>query len=153
MFIVKIFLKVWAKQIITFEIFIIFLKDFFIGFALCATVKRDSEGSQICGTGLGACCAGSNDGCPLEAPICSEWGYCQCASYQPGGPECGPGFDSNQVENVMDEKEGRICGKGQGACCAGSNDGCPLEAPVCSEWGYCQCASYQPGGPECGPGF
>ena len=26
-----------------------------------------------------------------------------------------------------------VCGVGHGACCAGSNDGCPPEAPVCSE--------------------
>ena len=149
--------------------------------AFSATVKRNTAENQICGTGQGACCAGSNDGCPPEAPVCSEWGYCQCASYQPGGPECGPGFDylagsgqdsqdysqdvdiinDNEItnenqepnENKVEQKDGQICGTGQGACCAGSNDGCPLEAPVCSEWGYCQCASYQPGGPECGPGF
>jgi len=46
----------------------------------------------VCGTGQGACCAGSNIGCPAEAPVCSEYGYCQCAAYLPGGPECGPGF-------------------------------------------------------------
>ena len=33
---------------------------------------------------------------------------------------------------------GGVCGEGQGACCAGSNEGCPAYAPVCSEWGYCQ---------------
>ena len=33
---------------------------------------------------------------------------------------------------------GKVCGEGQGACCAGSNEGCPSYAPVCSEWGYCQ---------------
>ena len=109
-------------------------------------------GGEICGTGQGACCAGSNDGCPAEAPICSEWGYCQCASYKPGDPECGPGFDNVKME-TSEGGGGGICGTGQGACCAGSNDGCPEEAPVCSEWGYCQCASYKPGDPECGPGF
>merc|ERR1711971_1476431 len=37
---------------------------------------------------------------------------------------------------------GRGCGSGaQGSCC--SSQDCPHEAPVCSEWGYCQCSSYQ----------
>ena len=117
--------------------------------------RRNSEG-LICGTGQGACCAGSSGECPEEAPVCSEWGYCQCAEYQPGGPECGPGFDynaANTQESNQENANEQICGEGQGACCAGSNDGCPPEAPVCSEYGYCQCSEYQPGGPECGPGF
>merc|ERR1712227_14635 len=118
--------------------------------------KVEPNDGQICGQGLGACCAGSNDGCPPEAPICSEYGYCQCTSYKPGDPECGPGFGDSASNNRGEETQGnggQICGEGQGACCAGSNDGCPPEAPVCSEWGYCQCAEYQPGDPECGPGF
>ena len=71
----------------------------------------------------------------------------------------------------LDISGGGVCGQGQGACCAGSNEGCPSYAPVCSEWGYCQenrnmylflkvyfyflcqCSSYTPGGGECGPGF
>jgi len=114
-------------------------------------LKRDAS-KNICGAGPGACCAGSNDGCPPEAPICSEYGYCQCSSYQPGGPACGPGFDdAPPIDN--EANGGQVCGMGQGACCAGSNDGCPPEAPICSEYGYCQCASYQPGGPACGPSF
>jgi len=48
---------------------------------------------------------------------------------------------------------GGVCGEGQGGCCVGSNAGCPAYAPVCSEWGYCQCSTYTPGGGECGPGF
>jgi len=36
---------------------------------------------------------------------------------------------------------------GQGAC--SSNADCPTGTPVCSEYGYCQCAAYVPGGPEC----
>ena len=164
--------------------------------------QANEDGGQVCGTGLGACCAGSNDGCPPEAPICSEYGYCQCSSYQPGGPECGPGFDGRNViqegndegqeysntnpesdnnqlyeddennnDEILDyddteqitrrsipggeenEDGGQVCGTGQGACCAGSNDGCPPEAPICSEYGYCQCSSYQSGGSACGPGF
>merc|ERR1712126_702775 len=116
---------------------------------------RSEASNSICGTGPGACCAGSNDGCPPEAPVCSEYGYCQCSSYQPGGPACGPGFDDEPpIASVGGQANGgQVCGTGQGACCAGSNDGCPPEAPVCSEYGYCQCSSYQPGGPECGPGF
>ena len=117
--------------------------------------RRNSEG-LICGTGQGACCAGSSGECPEEAPVCSEWGYCQCAEYKPGGPECGPGFDykaANTQESNQENASEQICGEGQGACCTGSNDGCPPEAPVCSEYGYCQCSEYQPGGPECGPGF
>ena len=123
------------------------------GFDEKAANSQQNNGEQICGEGQGACCAGSNEGCPPEAPVCSEYGYCQCAEYQPGGPECGPGFDDKDVAPRQDNGNGGICGTGQGACCAGSNDGCPSEAPVCSEWGYCQCASYKPGDPECGPGF
>jgi len=49
-------------------------------------------GKEVCGEGQGGCCAGSNAGCPAYAPVCSEWGYCQCSTYTPGGGECGPGF-------------------------------------------------------------
>ena len=100
----------------------------------------EEEGGQenqgICGVGQGSCCAGSNDGCPPEAPICSEYGYCQCSSYQPGGPECGPGFgdvnggkgqEGGQISGGQ-RNGGQVCGMGQGACCAGSNDGCPPKA-------------------------
>merc|ERR1719239_2131211 len=50
-------------------------------------------GGGGCGSGAQGSCCSSQD-CPHEAPVCSEWGYCQCSSYQPGGPECGPGFGS-----------------------------------------------------------
>jgi len=30
----------------------------------------------------------SNDDCPPNTPVCSEYGYCQCASYTPGSPDC-----------------------------------------------------------------
>ena len=30
----------------------------------------------------------SNADCPQDNPVCSEWGHCQCASYQPGGTSC-----------------------------------------------------------------
>merc|ERR1712147_288713 len=109
--------------------------------------RTQSNGGQICGTGQGACCAGSNDGCPPEAPVCSEYGYCQCATYKPGDPA------SSNMGREAQSNGDQICGEGQGACCAGSEDGCLPEAPVCSEYGYCQCASYKPGDPECGPGF
>merc|ERR550525_1107572 len=56
-------------------------------------------GRKICGTGQGACCAGSNAGCPAEAPVCSEWGYCQCSTYRRGGPACGPGFGDPWTNN------------------------------------------------------
>jgi hypothetical protein len=36
---------------------------------------------------------------------------------------------------------------GQGSCSSGAD--CPAGTPVCSEYGYCQCAAYRPGGPEC----
>ena len=39
-------------------------------------LSKGTAESQICGTGQEACCAGSNDGCPPEAPGCSktsEW--------------------------------------------------------------------------------
>ena len=60
----------------------------------CGNGADVDDGEAVCGTGQGACCVGSNDGCPPDAPVCSEYGYCQCASYTPGGPECGPGFSS-----------------------------------------------------------
>merc|ERR1711970_951817 len=114
----------------------------------------EGGGGAVCGTGQGACCAGSNDGCPPEAPVCSEHGYCQCAAYQPGGAECGPGWGASGAQLPDTESGGEaVCGTGKGACCIGSNTGCPPDAPVCSEYGYCQCASYTPGGAECGPGF
>ena len=76
-------------------------------------------------------CASDVD-CPATDPVCSEWGFCQCASYQPGGADCwGQGGG----------------GGGGGAC--GSDADCPATDPVCSEWGFCQCAEYQPGDPEC----
>merc|ERR1719450_852080 len=78
-------------------------------------------GGGGCGTGAQGSCCSSQD-CPYEAPVCSEWGYCQCSSYQPGGPECGPGFGSvggGQGQNGGGQaKEGQLCGTGQGACCA-----------------------------------
>ena len=44
-----------------------------------------------------------------------------------------------------------VLGAGQGSCSAAG--GCPSWAPVCSEYGYCQCAGYVRGGPACGPGM
>ena len=35
-------------------------------------LKYVSRKDAVCGVGHGACCAGSNDGCPPEAPVCSE---------------------------------------------------------------------------------
>lgn len=32
-------------------------------------------------------CSSSAD-CPTNTPVCSEYGYCQCASYTPGSPDC-----------------------------------------------------------------
>merc|ERR1712110_942938 len=69
--------------------------------------RRNSEG-LICGTGQGACCAGSSGECPEEAPVCSECGYCQCSEYQPGGPECGPGFGYS-LEVSGKGNGGKIC--------------------------------------------
>ena len=37
-------------------------------------------------SGLGSC--SSNADCPEGTPTCSEYGFCQCAAYVPGGPEC-----------------------------------------------------------------
>ena len=151
------------------------------------TIESRGASVKVCGTGPGSCCAGSNEGCPPEAPVCSEYGYCQCASYKPGGPACGTNYIERQpkkgkqeglgifIDNmglpVWDKTStiasigqnpkpmeqnlkpvGQVCGTGQGSCCAGSNEGCPPQAPICSEYGYCQCASYKPGGPACGPG-
>ena len=61
--------------------------------------KPGMGGGRVCGSGQGACCAGSNAGCPAAAPICSENGYCQCSTYRPGGPACGPGFDDDPWPN------------------------------------------------------
>ena len=35
-------------------------------------MKDVTSKDVVCGVGHGACCAGSNDGCPPEAPVCSE---------------------------------------------------------------------------------
>ena len=35
-------------------------------------MKDVTRKDVVCGVGHGACCAGSNDGCPPEAPVCSE---------------------------------------------------------------------------------
>ena len=75
----------------------------------------DSGGKAVCGTGQGACCVGSNDGCPPDAPVCSEYGYCQCASYTPGGAECGPGFGSGG-EGGGGGHDGASAGCGSIAC-------------------------------------
>ena len=86
---------------------------------------------KVCGTGEGACCAGSNEGCPPEAPICSEYGYCQCASYQPGGPECGPGFDKGKLKIDNLKPAGNVCGTGP----RHDNLVCQITKNICI-WGY-----------------
>ena len=133
-------------------------------------------------------CASDVD-CPSTDPVCSEWGFCQCASYKPGGAACwGRGGDGDaptplppplQVttrpiynaptapghtgEPNQDDQHGSsqepptptasLSGLydapplAVGRCA--SNEDCPTGHPICSEWGYCQCASYQPGGPDC----
>ena len=52
---------------------------------------------------------GSNDGCPPEAPICSEYGYCQCSTYKTGGPACGPGIFDEEIY----AENNSICGTGK----------------------------------------
>ena len=66
--------------------YIFFLKNFqkeqkcastparFISAAAVSMKMQVSEGGGdgICGTGQGACCAGSNDGCPAEASECRK---------------------------------------------------------------------------------
>jgi len=47
--------------------------------------KKKGAGGQS-SSGQGAC--SSNGDCPVGTPVCSEYGYCQCAAYVPGGPEC-----------------------------------------------------------------
>ena len=44
------------------------------------------KGASHSSSGQGAC--SSNADCPAGTPVCSEYGYCQCAAYVPGGPEC-----------------------------------------------------------------
>ena len=42
-------------------------------------------------------CASDVD-CPSTDPVCSEWGFCQCASYKPGGAACwGRGGDGDAL--------------------------------------------------------
>merc|ERR1711962_1859891 len=71
--------------------------------------SQATVGSGGCGSGKqGSCCSGAD--CPAEAPVCSEYGFCQCSSYQVGGPACGPGVGSGGV--------GGGCGSNdRGSCC------------------------------------
>ena len=96
---------------------------------------------------------------------CFQWGYCQCASYRPGDPACSDATvqdmegSGGEVQEVVQETEEAqesaqeaegVCGEGPGSCCHGAPaTSCPPHAPVCSEWGYCQCAEYVVGGPPC----
>ena len=48
--------------------------------------KKKGAGGHSSSSGQGAC--SSNADCPAGTPVCSEYGYCQCAAYVPGGPEC-----------------------------------------------------------------
>ena len=57
--------------------------------------------------------------------------------------------ETEEPEESAQEAEG-VCGEGPGSCCHGAPaTTCPAHAPVCSEWGYCQCAEYVVGGPPC----
>merc|ERR1719206_15793 len=104
--------------------------------------RRWSASCQNCGGGGGGGGQGScssNYDCPQDNPVCSEHGYCQCASYRRGGADCwrqGGGGGG-----------GGGGGSTQPTC--STNSQCPSSTPVCSEYGFCQCASYRPGGPEC----
>ena len=45
-----------------------------------------SSPSEVQSQLVSAC--SSNADCPQDNPVCSEWGHCQCASYQSGGTAC-----------------------------------------------------------------
>ena len=104
--------------------------------------------------------------CPASHPVCSEWGYCQDASYKPGegslnleaaptqgypippalpplapapAPPPKPAAHQGYGPGTLEE-EGQ---KWEDGACSSDAD-CPSEAPRCSEWGYCQ-----QGGGEC----
>merc|ERR1712037_778147 len=124
----------------------------------------------------GAC--SSDEDCPPSDPVCSEFGFCQCESYNPGDAECWQGSQEkgnreagsgNQAEDQERgggeaEKEGieeadadadtdvdvDVDVGEQGFC--SSDADCPASDPVCSEYGFCQCESYQPGDSGCWQG-
>jgi len=58
-----------------------------------------------------------------------------------------PNNTKKQGQSSGGKKKGGHSSSGQGAC--SSNADCPAGTPTCSEYGYCQCAAYVPGGPEC----
>jgi len=49
--------------------------------------KKKNQVKVVGGGGSTGNCS-SNDNCPADTPVCSEYGYCQCASYTPGSPDC-----------------------------------------------------------------
>merc|ERR1711962_1719235 len=77
--------------------------------------SQATVGTGGCGSGeQGSCCSGAD--CPAEAPVCSEYGFCQCSLYQVGGPACGPGVGGGGV--------GGGCGSNdRGSCCSSAD--CP----------------------------
>ena len=151
--------------------------------------------------------------CPASHPICSEWDFCQCPSYKPGGVGCwdletvgaegypipppppaptapatapAQGYPSRPptpltapapLEQKYEDHYGsslQIPQHGyhaaepvqghpipppppppqaaaptleEGLC--SSDADCSSENPICSEFGHCQCPSYQPGGKGC----
>ena len=55
---------------------LLLLQDLYLQLAAVSMEMQVSDteggGDGICGTGQGACCAGSYDGCPAEAPECRK---------------------------------------------------------------------------------
>merc|ERR1712098_716642 len=107
-----------------------------IGFLLStvtAETRRKRWSSQ--GSGAQGACSSNHD-CPRDNPVCSEHGFCQCASYRRGGADCwrqgGGGWSGGSTQPTCS-----------------TNSHCPPSTPVCSGYGFCQCASYRRGGPEC----
>ena len=154
----------------------------------------------------------SDQDCPASHPICSEWYFCQCPSYKPGGVGCwdpeavgsegyptpppppaptapatppAQGYPSRPptsttspapLQQKNEDHYGsplQISQHGyhpaepvqgypippppspqaaapamkEGVC--SSDADCSSESPICSEFGFCQCPSYQPGGEGC----
>merc|ERR1719150_792184 len=60
--------------------------------------EAEEEGEQ------GAC--SSDADCPASDPVCSEFGFCQCESYQPGDDECWQGSkNKGKAETGADDQE------------------------------------------------
>lgn len=76
----------------------------------------------------------SDRDCPRSDPVCSEWGYCQCASYQPGGAACygqggggdgGRGSDEDTCSGNAPSVGGIYCLNERGRISCRNSGDCP----------------------------